>query len=114
MEGLIKSNKDRFQALMVKSFEALDRRFMGALGDPTMDRAFRYEVMGEDSSKIAGITPEQVSLAKQGAEAWNKTAEIIRTKFNGLGGSIGKIANYIPQDHSQLRVAKAGLKQWVR
>lgn len=112
MESLIKANSDRFKSLMVDTFEALDRKFLGVMGDPIMDKAFRYEVRGEDSSTIKDITPEQVSMAKRGAEAWNKTNEIIRTKFNRLGGAIGKIANYIPQDHSQLKVARAGAEKW--
>jgi hypothetical protein len=52
--------------------------------------------------------------AKKGAEQFHGVTEPLRERMNRAGGSIGKLEDWnIPQHHSQLRVAKAGVETWV-
>lgn len=63
------------------------------------------ELHGEDSGN---------SVAKRGAAAWKKVTEEMRNRFNDGGGHVGKLEDWsIPQHHSQVRVAAAGIEKWV-
>jgi hypothetical protein len=63
------------------------------------------ELHGEDSGNPA---------AKAGAAAWKKVTEELRQRFNDAGGQVGKLDEpWIPQHHSQLRVAAAGMEKWI-
>lgn len=55
------------------------------------------------------------AAAKEMAEAWTKTAEIARQRFNKAGGAILKLDTWrLPQKHNSLAVLKAGRDQWIK
>jgi hypothetical protein len=59
-----------------------------------------------------GSTGNQV--AKLGAEAYLKTVEPLRQRFNAAGGDVGQLDyGYIPQPHDAAKVRKAGQQAWV-
>lgn len=90
---------------LMDTFEAVDPRMWGLFenveGVETLTRA---------------IFGEQTGNAKvdAGARAWLDVAEQLRKQFNEAGGEIGKLEDWaVPQHHSQLKVSKAGVDQWV-
>jgi hypothetical protein len=88
-----------------KTWEAIPGNFYGLFEDKKGVGDLWKELHGEDSGN---------STAKQGAAAWKKTAEELRQRFNDAGGHVGKLDEpWIPQHHSQLRVANAGPEQWI-
>lgn len=83
----------------------LGGRYLGLVQDKGKIRALIMEMKGQDSGD---------ALAKQGAQAWLKTAEETRQWFNDRGGNVGHLDDWgFPQHHSQERVAKAGKELWV-
>lgn len=51
--------------------------------------------------------------AKELADAWGQSSEMLRTRFNAAGGSIGKMENWgMPQIHNTLAVRAATFEQW--
>lgn len=87
-------------------FEALDPRMWGLFENEAGVTAFTRALYG----KTEGIDPKIVKAA----EAWKTVAEDLRGQFNAAGGKIGKLADWVmPQNHSQMKVAKAGADQWV-
>lgn len=87
-------------------FESLDPRMWGMFENKEGVTAFTRALYG----KTEGVDPKIVKAA----EAWKKVAEDLRGQFNSAGGKIGKLADWVmPQNHSQLKVAKAGADQWV-
>lgn len=64
-----------------------------------------HELYGEDTGNAA---------AKQGAAVWAQVTEELRQRANRGGANIGKLEDWSkPQNHSQGRVAKAGLDAWT-
>jgi hypothetical protein len=52
--------------------------------------------------------------AKAAADAWLKTIEGMRQRFNAAGGDIGKLAyGYLSQAHDAVKVMKAGAQAWA-
>ena len=51
--------------------------------------------------------------AKELAEAWGQSADMLRTRFNEAGGAIGKIDKWgLPQTHNMERVRAASYEEW--
>lgn len=69
---------------------------------PGADDVIR-EMLGETTGK-----PE----ARAMASSFSDLQERLRGEFNALGGNIGKLENYAPQDHSPGAVLAAGFKKW--
>lgn len=74
----------------------------------------------EDEKAITDLVREMFNeptgniKAKQGAEQWRKQTDLLRETFNSAGGDIGKLGNWhLPQEHSQMKIAKAGEQQWL-
>jgi hypothetical protein len=64
------------------------------------------ELWGADTKNVA---------AKEIAEAWTKTAELARQRFNKAGGAIVKLATWrLPQKHNGVAVRKAGRDMWTK
>lgn len=64
-----------------------------------------HEMYGENTGN---------TIAKQAATSWHNVTEQLRTTFNNAGGDIGKLDNWgLPQEHSQIKVFKAGEAQWI-
>ena len=82
---------------------------------------FRRNLIGEvrQKAKLKNVAREIFgestgdASASELAQAWNKTAEMLRKRFNMAGGAIPKRSDWgLPQVHDQLAVMKAGYTQW--
>lgn len=94
-----------FRDGILKTIEAIPAKFAGMMHDMESVRAFVREVYGE-SSGMAHI--------KEVAGAWVKTAEDMRERLNNAGGDVGKLDYaYLPQNHNQLKIHKAGKEAWT-
>jgi hypothetical protein len=88
-----------------KTWEAIPGNFFGLFESKQGIGDLWKEMHGEESGN---------TVAKQGAAAWKKTTEELRQRFNDAGGHVGKIDEpWIPQHHSQYRVANAGVEKWI-
>lgn len=62
------------------------------------------ELFGDDSKNV---------LAREFADAWRKTSEMLRTAFNKAGGAIPKREDWgMPQQHNSAVIRQAGFDQW--
>lgn len=62
------------------------------------------EAFGEATGDVA---------AKELADAWGQTAEMLRTRFNAAGGSIGKLERWgLPQVHDQYAIRSTPYSEW--
>ncbi|WP_225205093.1 hypothetical protein [Novosphingobium huizhouense] len=62
------------------------------------------ELHGRDSGSLN---------AKEIAEAWQRTAEWLRSRFNAAGGNIAKLEGWaLPQLHDARRIREAGAAEW--
>lgn len=77
--------------------------------NPQMTRDLAVEVF-----RLAdGSTGNQA--AREGAKAWLKVIEDLRTRFNAAGGDVGRLDyGYLPQPHDAARVRAAGRDAWVQ
>jgi hypothetical protein len=51
--------------------------------------------------------------ARELADAWSRSADMLRARYNEAGGQIGKLENWgLPQSHSSARVRKEGYQAW--
>lgn len=77
--------------------------------NPRMTRDLAVEVF-----RLAdGSTGNQA--AREGAKAWLKVIEDLRTRFNSAGGDVGRLEyGYLPQPHDAARVREAGRDTWVQ
>lgn len=83
-------------------------QFLFDVDNPAMTR----DLVGEIFGNGAGKTGNQI--AKQGAQAWLKVIEGMRTRFNAAGGDVGKLEyGYLPQPHDAVRVGSAGADEWA-
>ena len=82
---------------------------------------FRRNLIGEvrKKAKLKNVAREIFgestgdASASELAQAWSKTAELLRKRFNMAGGAIPKRQDWgLPQMHDQLAVSKAGYQQW--
>lgn len=91
---------------LVDTFEAVDPRFWGLFENQEGVRTLTRAIFGETQN----MPPEVV----QGAQAWLNVATQLREQFNAAGGKIREMENWaLPQHHSQVKVNKAGVDQWV-
>lgn len=97
--------RDESFSNLMKTWEAIPGHFFGLFEDSKGVADLWKELHGEHSGN---------ALAKQGADAWKKTTEELRQRFNDAGGNVGKLEDWSkPQHHSQPRVAAAGVEQWI-
>lgn len=83
--------------------------FLFDADNPQMTRDLAVEVfrLGD------GSTGNQA--AREGAKAWLKVIEGLRTRFNAAGGDVGRLDyGYLPQPHDAARVRAAGRDAWVQ
>ena len=90
---------------LIDTFESVDPKFWGLFESNEGIATLTREIFGQDTGN---------AVAKKGAEAWKKVAGDLKAQFNRLGGDIGELENWnLPQHHSQLKINKAGMDQWV-
>lgn len=82
-----------------------DPDFVPLVTNPEGIAALTRELFNESSGNAA---------AKRIAQTFRSESELSRQRFNRGGGDIGHLETWgIPQHHSQMRVAMAGLEKWV-
>lgn len=122
-DGYIKAIKDEAMGGLLDLMNAarstegagVGRRLSMFLFDaenPRMSRDLLREIFANADGSTGNAT------AKKGAEAWLKTIEGLRQRFNKSGGDVGQLDyGYIPQPHDTVRVRGKGdasaQKQWV-
>ena len=90
---------------LTETLDSIGSRLLGLIEDPRTARAVVLEIFGQDSGS---------AIAKKAAQAWLRTVERLRTRFNAAGGDVGQLDyGYIPQPHDQARVLKAGADTWA-
>ena len=90
---------------MMDAIDAADPKFFGMIENPQAVKDFIHEVFGQDSKN---------PVAKKGAQAWLKTIEGMRQRFNRSGGDVGKLDyGYVPQTHDQASILNAKKDGWV-
>ena len=76
----------------------------GQVRKPAQLREIVRELFGQDSTNPA---------AREMADGWRRTAEMLRRRFNQAGGDIGKRDDWgLPQSHDWKRVRAAGYDAW--
>jgi polyhydroxyalkanoate synthesis regulator phasin len=104
VEGRRKAILGRSHAMMEGVLARHRRRVYGVVRDRAGLRNLVREAFGEDTGSIA---------AKELADAWAQTAEMLRKRFNAAGGAIGKLDKWgMPQVHNSVAVRKAGFQAW--
>lgn len=102
---------DMIEALASKTGVGYGRRALQFLFDaenPIMARDVVREIFANGDGHTGN------ALAKAGAQAWLKTIESMRTRFNDAGGDIGKLLyGYIPQLHDSIKIKAAGAEAWA-
>lgn len=63
------------------------------------------EIKGESTGDLT---------AREFAQAWLKVQDVSVDLFNGAGGSMRKLTNYIPQSQNAAKLVKAGKSAWVK
>lgn len=98
--------QNEFLSEMLDTLNGIKTKWLGFVEDAEDVKAFVQEAFGEDSGNEA---------AKAAWQAWSQTAEKMRVRAIRAGIQIGKLDyGYIPQNHSWVKVRKAGMEQWVR
>lgn len=76
--------------------------------NPAMTRDLALEVFARADGKTGN------EIAKKGAEAWLKTIEPLRQRFNAAGGDVGKLDyGYLPMSHDANKTLAPGQDAWV-
>lgn len=102
------ANKETTRGQLFAIFgDVLDKVGKGAFGRqkgaahlPNIIREIRGEATGD-------------ATAREFATAWSKISDLSVDLFNQAGGSMRKLANYIPQSQNGVKVMKAGEARWV-
>lgn len=80
------------------------RNLLGEVREKATLKNMAREIFGEDTGSAS---------AREMAEAWTKTAETLRKKFNRAGGNVPKRKDWgLPQAHDGVRINKAGYTAW--
>lgn len=104
VEARRKAVLGRSHAMMEGVLAKHRRRITGQVRDAAGLRDIVREAFGESSGNLS---------AKELADAWGQTAEMLRRRFNAAGGAIGKLERWgLPQSHSAVKVVKAGYEAW--
>jgi hypothetical protein len=90
---------------MLTTMESTNPKFFGLFENEQGVKELIRELYGEHTGNAD---------AKAGAAEFHKVAEQLRQRFNRAGGDVGQLESWaIPQHHSQAKVAKAGVEQWL-
>ncbi|MDB5707862.1 MAG: hypothetical protein JWN66_4978 [Sphingomonas bacterium] len=105
VEGRRKAIRGRAHAMIDELLQQHHTNVAGQVRQKAQLVDIVRELFGEDSGNVN---------AKELAEAWSGSAEMLRQRFNTAGGSIGKMARWgLPQSHDTRAVRKAGYDAWV-
>lgn len=91
-------------AMMAGLLERFSRNVGGQIRDRATLMNVVREAFGESTGDLA---------AKELAQAWTITADMLRNRFNAAGGGIGKLENWgMPQVHNMMAVRSAPFEEW--
>lgn len=94
----------RAHAMMEGILNRFDRDLLGRMRNGAEMRDVVRELFGTATGSDA---------AKQFADAWTQTSEMLRQRFNAAGGAIGKLERWgLPQSHDPVKVRSAGFEAW--
>lgn len=77
--------------------------------NPQMTRDMALEIFSQGKGGTGN------TLAAKGAQAWLKTIEAMRQRFNAAGGDVRQLDyGYLPQPHDEGRMLQAGPDRWAQ
>lgn len=104
VEGRRQAVRGRAHAMMDQILSDHSRNLVGHVRNRAQLGDIVRELFGQDSGNLA---------AKEMADAWSRTAEMLRQRFNAAGGDIGKMEGWgLPQSHDSRAVRRAGFEAW--
>jgi hypothetical protein len=104
VEGRRQAIRGRAHAMMDQILSDHSRNLIGHVRNRAQLGDIVRELFGQDSGNLA---------AKEMADAWSQTAEMLRQRFNAAGGDIGKMEKWgLPQSHDSRAVRRAGFDAW--
>lgn len=106
VEGRYQAIRRRALAINAKALQTFHTDALGRVRHAAQLRDLVREIFGHDTGNLA---------AREMAQAWLKSAEMLRVRFNAAGGQIGELGGgrgYLPQAHDALRVRAATFEQW--
>ena len=104
VEGRRQAVRGRAHAMMDQILSDHSRNLIGQVRNRAQLIDIVRELFGQDSGNLA---------AKEMADAWGRTSEMLRQRFNAAGGDIGKMERWgLPQAHDSRAVRKAGFAAW--
>lgn len=104
VEGRRQAIRGQAHAMMDQILADHSRNLIGNVRNRAQLGDIVRELFGQDSGNVA---------AKEMADAWGRTAEMLRQRFNAAGGDIGKLERWgLPQSHDSRTVRAAGFDAW--
>ena len=104
VEGRSRAVRGQAHAMMDRILSDHSRNLIGQVRNRAQLVDIVRELFGRDTGNLA---------AKEMADAWDGTAEMLRQRFNAAGGDIGKLERWgLPQSHDSRAVRAAGFDAW--
>lgn len=104
VERLADTITGQAHAMMSGVLEQFSRNVVGQVRNRAELSDFVREAFGESTGNTS---------ARELAQAWGETAEMLRLRFNAAGGGIGKLEKWgLPQVHNMLAVRAVPYGEW--
>lgn len=104
VEGRRQAVRGTAHAMMDQILSDHSRNLIGVVRNRAQLGDIVRELFGQDSGNVS---------ARELADAWTRTAEMLRQRFNAAGGDIGKLERWgLPQAHDSRAVRAAGFDSW--
>lgn len=104
VEGRWRAVRGRAHAIMDKILSDHSANLIGEVRGKAQLADIVREAFGEGTGNVN---------ARELADAWLRTAEMLRQRFNAAGGDIGKLDKWgLPQTHDSRAVRAAGYEAW--
>lgn len=105
VDGRMRAIRGRAHAMMDGILAKHSTNLLGHVREPAELADLVRELFKPGSSKSLS--------AREMADAWRQTAEMLRQRFNAAGGDIGKLDDWgLPQTHDPRLVRQAGFETW--
>lgn len=104
VEGRWRAVRGRAHAMMDRILSEHSSNLLGEVRNKAQLADIVREAFGESTGNVN---------ARELADAWLRTAEMLRQRFNAAGGDIGKLDSWgLPQTHDSRAVRAAGFEAW--
>lgn len=104
VEGRWRAVRGRAHAMIDKLLADHSSNVLGQVRNPAQLADIVREAFGEATGNLN---------ARELADAWGRTADMLRQRFNAAGGDIGKLEKWgLPQTHDSRAVRAAGYEAW--